>query len=64
MMRLVKRLLKDEAGLEPVEYALMLALFAIVAVVGAITLANSVSGKYGEIAATLDATNNAGDLDG
>ncbi len=54
MWRNIKRFLSDERGLEPVEYALMLALVALVAVGGGIYLANKVSGKYVEAGDAVD----------
>lgn len=53
-LQYVKAFIKDDKGLEPVEYALMLVLLALVAVAGALTLGTSVSGKFGEVAATVD----------
>ena len=44
-MRL-KRFLSDEAGLEPIEYALMAALVALAMIGGAIYLAGKVSGTF------------------
>ena len=58
-MRLVKQLrrfLADESGLEPVEYALMLVLLAIVTVVGATVLSNAVSTKFTQVGDGLDAS--------
>ncbi len=51
---LLKKFLKDEQGLEPVEYALMLVLLALVAVGGALTLGTSISEKFTEVGETVD----------
>ena len=57
MKMLLKRFLSDEAGLEPVEYALMAALVALAMIGGGIYMANKVSGTLQSVgdAATVTA---------
>jgi Flp pilus assembly pilin Flp len=47
MKKFIKTFLKDEAGQDLVEYALLLSLLAIAGVAGVGTLANAVSGEWG-----------------
>ncbi len=54
MLRLVKRFLADDRGLETVEYAVMTALI-VAALVTAITLlSGSVSGRFTKVKGTID----------
>ena len=46
MKELLKRFVKEEEGLEPVEYALMLVMLALVAVIGAGALGGAISDKF------------------
>ena len=48
MMRMLKRFIKDERGLEASEYALLLALIAIAIVVAVRALRVAVAGKFQE----------------
>ena len=45
MKLLLKRFLSDEAGLEPVEYALMAVLVVLVMIAGGIYMANTIWGS-------------------
>jgi Flp pilus assembly pilin Flp len=56
MKELLKRFVKEEEGLEPVEYALMLVLLALVAVVGAGALGGAISKKFTEVSGTISGT--------
>jgi Flp pilus assembly pilin Flp len=49
MKALLKRFVKDEAGLETIEYAILAAIVVAVAVVGYSTLADVISAKFVEI---------------
>lgn len=55
MKELLKRFVKEEEGLEPVEYALMLVLLALVAVVGAGLLGTAISDKFIAVGAKITA---------
>ena len=48
MMSLVKKFLRDESGATMVEYAILVALIAIVAILVVATLGNKVSEKFSE----------------
>ena len=50
MKEFIKRFLKDEAGQDLVEYALLLSLLAIAGVAGVGTLATAVNGEWGTAA--------------
>ncbi len=54
-MNMLRRFLKEEEGLEPVEYALMLVLLALIAVAGAKTLGSAISSKFTEVGGTVTA---------
>ncbi|MHC4995333.1 MAG: Flp family type IVb pilin [Planctomycetota bacterium] len=54
MKNLFKRFMIEEDGLEPVEYALMLALAAIVMVGGAYYMAGKVDAKFDSVGDTVD----------
>lgn len=62
MKNLLKRFMVEEDGLEPIEYALMLALVALVAVVGAYTMAGSVSDVFTDVGGSVDSANGIVDL--
>jgi pilus assembly protein Flp/PilA len=50
------RFMKDEEGASMVEYALLVALIAVVVIAGALFLGNEISGKFSEVGDTVDAT--------
>ena len=50
------RFIQDEEGASMVEYALLVALIAVVVIAAALFLGNSISGKFSEVGATMDAT--------
>lgn len=54
-MNTIRRFLKEEQGLEPVEYALLLVLIAIAAIAGATLLGKAVNLKFTQVAGKLDA---------
>jgi len=54
IQRICRKFLADESGLEPVEYALMLVLLALVAVVGAGTLATKISDKFVAVGTSVE----------
>ena len=56
LMKKVTDFMKNEAGQGLVEYALILALIALVVIVAMRSLGGSISGKYGEIETSLTAT--------
>ncbi len=49
------RFMKDEEGASMVEYALLVALIAVVVIAAALFLGNEISEKFSEVGATLDA---------
>jgi len=55
MKTVLRRFISDERGLESVEYALLLVILALVAVVGAGVLADAVSTQYENAAADVSA---------
>jgi len=55
-MKNIFKFLKDEEGIEIVEWALMAALFAVGCIVAVSLLATDVSEFFGKIGAKLDAT--------
>jgi len=55
MQNLVTRFLKDESGATAIEYGLIAALIAVVMIVGAGRIGNSVNARFNNIADTLDA---------
>jgi len=50
------RFIQDEEGASMVEYALLVALIAVVVIAAALFLGNAVSGKFSEVGATLEAS--------
>ena len=52
-MTYLKNFIKDEEGQDMVEYALLLGLIALAAVVGATALGTAVSSKYGALSTKL-----------
>ena len=50
------RFIQDEEGASMVEYALLVALIAVVVIAGALFLGNEISGKFSEVGDTLQAT--------
>ena len=55
MMRMLKKFVKDERGLEASEYALLLALIAIAIVVTVTALKTAIAGKFQLAADTISA---------
>ena len=55
MQSRMQSMLKDEKGATMVEYALMVALIAIIAMVGAGTLGTNVNGAFTRIATSIGA---------
>ncbi len=53
-MNLLKRFLRDESGLELVEYAVMTALIVAALVTAITVLSGSISGRFGEVKTTID----------
>ena len=50
------RFMKDEEGASMVEYALLVALIAVVVIAGALFLGTEINDKFSEVGATLEAT--------
>ncbi len=50
------RFMKDEEGASMVEYALLVALIAVVVIAAALFLGNEISGKFSEVGETVDST--------
>ncbi len=50
------RFIQDEEGASMVEYALLVALIAVVVIAAALFLGEEISGKFSEVGATVDAT--------
>ncbi len=50
------RFMKDEGGASMVEYALLVALIAVVVIAGALFLGTEINDKFSEVGATLEAT--------
>ena len=50
------RFLKDEEGASMVEYALLVALIAVVVIAGALFLGTEINDKFSEVGATLEAS--------
>ena len=50
------RFIQDEEGASMVEYALLVALIAVVVIAAALFLGNQISDKFSEVGATLEAT--------
>jgi pilus assembly protein Flp/PilA len=50
------RFVKDEEGASMVEYALLVALIAVVVIAAALFLGEEISEKFSEVGETLDAT--------
>ena len=50
------RLAKDEEGASMVEYALLVALIAVVVIAAALFLGEQISSKFSEVGATLEGT--------
>ncbi len=51
-----RRFLKDEGGASMVEYALLVALIAVVVIAAALFLGTEINDKFSEVGQTLDAT--------
>ena len=49
------RFIQDEEGASMVEYALLVALIAVVVIAAALFLGNQISDKFSEVGATLEA---------
>jgi pilus assembly protein Flp/PilA len=52
-MRLLKRLVKDEAGATAIEYALVASLISITIIAGATAIGTSLSGTFATVSASL-----------
>ncbi len=50
------RFIQDEEGASMVEYALLVALIAVVVIAAALFLGEEISDKFSEVGATVDAT--------
>ncbi len=50
------RFLKDEEGASMVEYALLVALIAVVVIAAALFLGTEINDKFSEVGGTVDAT--------
>ena len=50
------RFIEDEGGASMVEYALLVALIAVVVIAGALFLGTAINDKFSEVGATLEAT--------
>ncbi len=50
------RFIKDEQGASMVEYALLVALIAVVVIAAALSLGTSINDKFSEVGQTLNAT--------
>ena len=50
------RFIQDEEGASMVEYALLVALIAVVVIAAALFLGNEISAKFSEVGDTLEAT--------
>ncbi len=50
------RFIQDEEGASMVEYALLVALIAVVVIAAALFLGNQISDKFSEVGATLEAS--------
>jgi pilus assembly protein Flp/PilA len=50
------RIVKDEDGASMVEYALLVALIAVVVIAAALFLGTQINDKFSEVGATLEAT--------
>ena len=50
------RFMKDEEGASMVEYALLVALIAVVVIAAALFLGEEISGKFSEVGATVGST--------
>ena len=50
------RFIKDEQGASMVEYALLVALIAVVVIAAALFLGTEINDKFSEVGQTLDAT--------
>jgi len=56
MMRMLKRFIKDERGLEASEYALLLALICIALITAIVILKNAIAGAFSKAAGNIVAT--------
>ena len=50
------RIVRDEEGASMVEYALLVALIAVVVIAGAIILGNAINTKFSEVGGTVGST--------
>ena len=60
MMNMLKRFIKDEQGLETVEWVVMAALIVLGIVAAITTLQGKIGGVFGEIGSELDAASASG----
>lgn len=56
-MKLLKKFLKDEQGLETVEYAVMTALIVAALVTAIGLLSGAISGRFGEVQTVVEGVN-------
>lgn len=54
MLAAIKRFVKDEQGLETVEYAVMTALIVATLIVAIVALSGAVEGRFGEVTDVVD----------
>lgn len=54
MMKVIASFMKDESGLETVEYAVMTALIVAVMVTAIGVLSTAISGRFGEVTTVVD----------
>jgi pilus assembly protein Flp/PilA len=55
MLAAIKRFVKDEQGLETVEYAVMTALIVAALIAAIVALSGAVSGRFGEVTGVINA---------
>lgn len=58
-MTMIKKFVKDESGATAIEYGLIAALIALAIIVGAGSLGNALSDKFGAIANKVGSTNSS-----
>jgi Flp pilus assembly pilin Flp len=54
MLKLAKRFLKDEQGLEMAEYAVMTALIVAALILAVTTLSGAISSRFGEVTTAVN----------
>lgn len=53
MLEMLRRFIAEETGMEPIEYALLLALASLVAIVGANQMAKVLFGTFTDVAGSV-----------